>query len=230
MKEKPLGLSTSRLDEPRRQRPHHEHGVVSGAVSPSSAKPPGLGGVLLKQEVFVDRSSPSAPPGLGVKSSKCEVRRCESSNPPEKPPGLEPPKREALKQDPKPSVSGEGRVPSKYGSDRATRSEMAPPGLGATPRPPGLGATPRPPGLGSTPRPPQKPLGSDYEPIKREVPRYDTKLSTHSGTDPTRLKLDSDRTRRTEVCRDWRSGRCSRGYQCPYLHENLAFHKVSAMP
>ena len=214
--EKPLGLSTSRLDESRRQLPHHVHGVASGVVSPSSAKPPGLG--VLKQEVPVDRSSPSAPPGLGVKSSKCEVRRCESSKPPEKPPGLEPPKREALKQDPKSSVFGEGSVRSKHGSDRATRSELAPPGLGATPRPPGLG---------STPRPPQKPLGSDSEPIKREVQRYDTKLSTHSGKDPTHLKLNSDRTRRSEVCQDWRNGRCSRGHKCPYLHENLVFHKVS---
>jgi len=210
---KPLGLSTSRSDESRRQLPHHVHGVVSGVVSPSSARPPGLGGVPKKQEVPVDCSSPSAPPGLGVKSSKCEVRRCESSKYPEKPPGLDhkPPKRAALKQDPKSSVSlGGNPARSKYGSDRTTRSELAPPGLGATPHPPEI------------------PLGSDSKPLKREVPRYDTKLSAHSGNDPARLKLDSDRTTRSEVCWDWPSGRCNRGNQCQYLHEGPVFHdKVS---
>jgi len=273
--EKPLGLSTSRSDESRRQPPHHVHSVVSGVVSPSSARPPGLGGVPKKQEVPVDRSSPSAPPGLGVKSSKCEVRRCElkqeipvnrlspsappglgvksskcevrrcelkqevpvdrssplappglgvksskckvsrceSSNPPEKPPGLDPkpPKRGALKQDPKSSVSlGESSACSKHGSDRTTRSELAPPGLGATSRPPEIS------------------LGSDSKPLQREIPRYDTKLSTHSGNDPAHLKLDSDSTTRSEVCWDWLGGRCSRGYQCRYLHEDLVCHdKVS---
>lgn len=204
----PLGLSTSRVDESRRQLPHHAHGVVSGVVSSSSARPPGFGGVPLKQEVPVDRSSPSVPPGLGVKPSKCNVRRCESSNPPEKPPGLDPkpPKREALKQDPKLFVSlGENTARSKYGSDRHTRSELAPPGLGATPHPPEI------------------PFESDSEPLKREVPRNESKLATHSGKDPARLKFDSDRTTRSEVCRKWRSGQCSRD-QCRYLHEEIDFH------